>query len=78
MRLMKYSPSDWLDIMAMKVEGAASSSVNVVLQDVATSCRATFLTWRQFYAGHDSLVRASDRDRGGPKIVAGIEADRSS
>ena len=31
MRLMKYSPSDWLDIVAMMVEGAASSWVNAVL-----------------------------------------------
>ena len=30
------------------------------------------------HAGNDSLVRASDGDRGGPKIAAGIEADRSS
>ena len=34
MRLMRYSPSDWLDIVAMRVEGAASSWVNAVLQDV--------------------------------------------
>ena len=25
MRLMKYTPSDWLDIVAMRVEGAANS-----------------------------------------------------
>ena len=31
MRLMKYTPSDWLDIVAMRVEGAASSWVNTVL-----------------------------------------------
>ena len=45
---MKYSPSDWLDIVAMRVEGAASSWVNAVLQDVVASHRAAFLTWRQF------------------------------
>ena len=48
MRLMKYSPSDWLDIVAMRVEGATSSWVNAVLQDVAASHRAAFLTWRSF------------------------------
>ena len=48
MRLMRYSPSDWLDIVAMRVEGAASSWVNAVLQDVAVGHRAAFLMWRQF------------------------------
>ena len=48
MRLMRYSPSDWLDIVAMRVEGAASSWVNAVLQDVIAGRRAAFLTWRQF------------------------------
>ena len=46
MRLMRYSPSDWLDIVAMRVEGATSSWVNAVLQDVAAGCRPAFLTWR--------------------------------
>ena len=45
---MKYFPSDWLDIMAMRVEGAASSWVNTVLQDVAVGRKAPFLTWRSF------------------------------
>ena len=48
MRLMWYSPSDWLGIVAMRVEGATSSWVNAVLQDVAAGRKATFLTWRQF------------------------------
>ena len=48
MRLMRYSPSDWLDIVAMRVEGAANSRVNAVLQDVAAGRRAAFLMWRQF------------------------------
>ena len=30
------------------MEGAASSWVNAVLQDVAVGHRAAFLTWRQF------------------------------
>ena len=48
MRLMKYSPSDWLDIVAMRVEGAASSWVDAVLQDVAVGRSAALPTWRQF------------------------------
>ena len=48
MRLMWYSPSDLLDIVAMRVDGAASSWVNAVLQGVAAGRKATFLTWRQF------------------------------
>ena len=48
MRLMRYLPSDWLDIVAMRMEGAASSWVNAVLQDVAVGHKAAFLTWRQF------------------------------
>ena len=48
MQLMRYSPSDWLDIVAMRVEGACSSWVNAVLQDVVASRKAAFLTWRQF------------------------------
>ena len=47
-KLMKYSPSDWLVIAAMRVEGAASSWVNVVLQNVAVGHRPAFLTWRPF------------------------------
>ena len=31
MRLMKYLLYDWLDIVAMRVEGAANSWVNAVL-----------------------------------------------
>ena len=31
MRLMKYAPRNWLDVVAMRVDGAASSWVNAVL-----------------------------------------------
>ena len=48
MHLMKYSPSDWLEIVAMRVEGAVSSWVNAMLQDVATGRRTAFLTWCSF------------------------------
>ena len=35
MWLMKYAPMDWLDVVAMCVDGAASSWVNDVLHEVA-------------------------------------------
>ena len=43
MKLMLYSPSDWLDIMAMRVEGAASYWVNAMLQDVVAGHRSSLL-----------------------------------
>lgn len=33
MKLMRYAPTDWLDVIAMRVESVASSWVNVVLQN---------------------------------------------
>ena len=48
MRLMKYAPTDWLDVVAMRVDGAASSWVNAVLQEVADGRRQAFRTWGQF------------------------------
>ena len=48
MRLMKYDPTDWLDVVAMRVDGAASSWVTAVLQEVANGRRQAFRTWGQF------------------------------
>ena len=48
MRLLHYAPTNWLDIVAMRVEGAASSWVNVVLQDAVAGCMPVFCTWAQF------------------------------
>ena len=48
MKLMRYTVTDWLDVAAMSVEGAASSWVNAALQDVAVGCRSVFCTWAQF------------------------------
>ena len=48
MRLMKYAPTDWLDVVAMRVDGATSSWVNAVLQEVANGRRQAFRTWGQF------------------------------
>ena len=54
MRLMRYAPTDWLDVVAMRVEGAASSWVNAALQDVATGRKPVFRTWAQF---KDAMVQ---------------------
>ena len=48
MKLMRYAPIDWLDVVTMQVEGAVSSWVNAVLQDVSASHRPIFWTWAQF------------------------------
>ena len=54
MKLMCYAPTDWLDVVAMRVEGTASSWVNAVLQDVAAGRRLVFCTWAQF---QDAMVQ---------------------
>ena len=51
MKLMRYVPTDWLDVVAMRVEGVASSWMNAVLQDVAAGHRPVFHTWAQFRDG---------------------------
>ena len=54
MRLMSYTPTDWLDVVAMRVEGAASSWVNAVLQEISEGRRLVFHTWAQF---RDAMVQ---------------------
>ena len=39
MRLMKYAPTDWLNVLAMHVGGAASSWVNAILQEIVDGRR---------------------------------------
>ena len=48
MKLMRYALIDWLDVVAMRVEGATSSWVNTALQDVTKGCRSVFCMWAQF------------------------------
>ena len=48
MRLMCYIPTNWFDVGVMRVEGTASSWVNVVLRDLAARHRAVFHIWAQF------------------------------
>ena len=54
MWLMHYAPTDWLDVVAMRVEGAASSWVNAVLQDLSEGRKPIFCTWAQF---KDTMVQ---------------------
>ena len=54
MRLMRYAPTDWLNVVAMRVEGAASSWVNAVLQEISEGHRLVFRTWAQF---RDAMVQ---------------------
>ena len=39
MQLMKYAPTDWLNVVAMRVDGAASYWVNAMLQEVVDGWR---------------------------------------
>ena len=54
MQLMHYAPTNWLDVVAMRVEGAASSWVNAVLQEISEGRRLVFCTWVQF---RDAMVQ---------------------
>ena len=56
MQLMKYAPTDWLDVVAMRVDGAASSWVNVMLQEVVDGRRQAFRMWGSIQSGNDSPV----------------------
>ena len=48
MKLMCYAPPDWLDVVAVWVEGALSSWVNAILQDVVEGHKPMFRLWAQF------------------------------
>ena len=50
MRLMKFPPTDWLDIVAMWVEGAASSWMNAALVAIERNQRPRFIDWADFSA----------------------------
>ena len=47
-RLVRYNPTDWLDVVATRVEAAARSCRNVVLQEVAAGRKPVFRMWNQF------------------------------
>ena len=48
MQLIKYAPTDWLDVVAMSVDDATRSWINAVLQEVVDDRRQAFRTWDQF------------------------------
>lgn len=54
MKLMWYDPTNWLCVIAIRVEGVVSSWVNAVSQDVADECYPRFHTWRQ---SKDAMVK---------------------
>ena len=54
MWLMHYAPTNWLDVVAMRVEGATSSWVNAALQDGAKGHKPVFHMWAQF---RDAMVQ---------------------
>ena len=45
---MKYPRNDWLDVVAMRVEGAASSWMNATLLSIERGQRARFIDWEDF------------------------------
>ena len=78
MRLMRYAPTDWLDVVAMRVEGVASSWVNAVLQEISEGRRPVFRTWAQF---RDAMVQRFEpvtEVEEAHKQLQSIEADRPS
>ena len=50
MQLMKYPQEDWLDIVAMRVEGAASSWMNASLASIERGQRPRYIDWGDFTA----------------------------
>jgi hypothetical protein len=50
MRLMRYAPTDWIDVVAMRVDGAASSWINATLASIERNQRQRFADWDDFKA----------------------------
>ena len=50
MRLMRYPTTDWVDIVATRLEGAASSWMEKELQVARRQHRAAWVTWGEFTA----------------------------
>ena len=55
MRLMRYPSTDWVDIVATRLEGAASSWMEKELQVARRQHRAAWATWGEFTA---AMMRA--------------------
>ena len=54
MRLMHYAPTNWLDVVTMRVDGIVSNWVNAAPQDVAEGRRVVFHTRALF---RDAMVQ---------------------
>ena len=50
MRLMRYDPADWINVVAMRVDGAACSWVNAALVAIERGQRPPFADWADFRA----------------------------
>ena len=48
MRLMRYPPADWVDIVATRLDGAASTWIERELQRARRQRRAAWTTWEAF------------------------------
>ena len=55
MRLMRYPPTDWVDIVATRLDGAASTWIERELQRARQQHRAAWTTWDAFT---DAMIRA--------------------
>ena len=55
MRLMRYPPADWVDIVAARLDGAASTWIERELQRARRQHRAAWTTWEAFT---DAMARA--------------------
>ena len=55
MRLMRYPPADWVDIVATRLDGAASTWIERELQRARRQRRAAWPTWEAFT---DAMARA--------------------
>ena len=49
MRLMRYPPEDWVDIVATRCEGAASAWMNSTMQKIDKRSWSAFEMWSEFY-----------------------------
>ena len=48
MRLIRYPPKDWIDILATRCEGAASTWMNSTMQEIDKGGRPAFKMWVSF------------------------------
>ena len=59
MRLMRYSPADWIDIVATRCKGAASAWMNSTMQEINSGRRPAFV-WSKlcdaFAAAFESVI----------------------